>query len=78
MKEELMLKVSKLDWDKWIDNTLLFIRPLAVIYLGSVVVGINADGFQLSDFNPDTVVIGAMVLYVLNVLLDFFKKFKKA
>lgn len=67
-----------LNWEKWKHNTLYFLRPLAVIYFGAVAVGISADGFSLNDFVPDNVVVGAMVLYVINVIMDFFKKYNAA
>lgn len=70
------LRFKKLDWNKWYKNTMIFVSPLAVLYLVFVIANINLDGIQLADFIPNDVVIGAMSLYVLNVLLDFFKKFR--
>lgn len=71
-------RLATLDWNKWLNNTLVFLAPLGVLYFVFVQAGIQADGFQWADFRPDDAVIGAMVLYVINVLLDFFKKFKAA
>ncbi len=55
-------------------NALIFFAPLAVIYLTSVATEIQKDGFSWEDFKPNLVVVGAMILYVINVLLDFFRK----
>jgi len=59
---------------KFLKNTSIFFAPLALLYLGFVISEINKDGLQITDFVPTNPVIGAMVLYVLNVLVDFFKK----
>lgn len=55
-------------------NALVFFAPLGILYLGAVAIGVK-DGVSLHDFVPSTEVIGAMVLYVLNVSLDFLRKF---
>jgi hypothetical protein len=62
------------DIQKWMSNSLLFIAPVAVIYLGFVAMNINNGGFAWSDFVPDNIIIGTMVLYVINIAIDFFKK----
>lgn len=62
---------------KWLYNSLVFLAPLVLIYLTGVITAIQ-DGFAWSDFVPTILVQGAMVLYVLNVLMDFFKKFVPA
>lgn len=59
--------------DKWLNNTLVFFSPVVVLYLLFVISNIQ-DGFSWSDFKLNDVVIGGMALYVLNTLLDFFKK----
>jgi hypothetical protein len=73
-----MKRLKNLDWNKWFRNTLLFFSPVVILYLAFVEANIRLDGFQLTDFYPTTLVIGSMILYVLNVLLDFFKKFISA
>ena len=72
-----MNRLKLLDWNKWLNNTLVFLSPLITIYLVSVVAGIEGDGFQTTDLMPSSVVVGAMALYVLNTLLDFFRKYQK-
>jgi hypothetical protein len=42
--------------------------------LGAVIVEINQDSFSWSDFVPSILTQGAMVLYLLNVALDYLKK----
>lgn len=69
-----MLKQPKLN--KWIDNSLVFLAPLAILYLMTIQGRIQEGGISLSDFYLDEKMIGAMSLYVINVLLDFFKKYK--
>jgi len=76
MLETIKIRLSKFDWVKWRKNTLVFVSPLAVLYLLSVIANINADGISLADFHINPALMGAMVLYVLNVALDFFKKFQ--
>lgn len=65
------------DWKKWTKNLLLFLIPLAIIYLVSVIDLLRTPGhlILLKDFIPTQVTIGAMVLYFLNALLDLAKKF---
>ena len=63
---------------KWSLNARVFLAPVALIYLPFVTSNIEKDGFQLSDFTPNQIVIGAIVLYVMNLLLDWFKKVAKS
>ena len=67
VRNEDLLKVGK--------NALIFLAPLAIIYFSAVVIEIQKEGIEWADFQPSNIVIGAMVLYVINVLLDFFRKF---
>lgn len=67
-------RLNQTDLKKWGRNTLVFLAPVAVIYLGSVSNAIGDQGFQWSDFQINAVVGGAMTLYVINVLLDVFRK----
>jgi hypothetical protein len=69
-------RLQKLDWNKWMNNTIVFFTPLALLYLTYVQVAITKDGFQTSDLYPTTEVIGGGMLYLINVALDFFKKYK--
>lgn len=71
-------KLLSLDWNKWINNTLVFTAPVAILYLIFIQAEIRKDGIQWEDFKPSAEVAGAMVLYLTNVLLDFFKKYRQA
>lgn len=66
--------LTKRDYKKWLTNAGIFIAPVAVIYLGSVVNAIGDGGFQWTDFSVNTIVAGSMILYVVNTILDFFRK----
>ena len=67
-------KLSWADIDKWTKNATLFFSPVVVLYLLFVISNINQDGFSWSDFNLNDVVVGGMMLYILNTLLDLFRK----
>ena len=69
-----MLSTQKLN--KWTNNSLTFLAPLAILYLITIQNRIQEGGISLEDFYLDEKMIGAMSLYVINVLLDFFKKYK--
>lgn len=58
---------------KWGKNALIFLAPVIAIYLVFVQANL-ADGYNLSDFVPNPIVIGAMLLYAINSILDFFRK----
>lgn len=62
------------DVEKWSKNCMVFFSPVAVLYLLFVISNINQDGFSWSDFELNDVVVGGMMLYVLNTLLDLFRK----
>ena len=71
-------RFALLDWKKWLENTVTFLAPLGILYLLFVQVGVQSDGFQPADFYPTSEVIGGMILYAVNVLLDLLKKLKVA
>jgi hypothetical protein len=68
--------LNKEDFKKVLNNAVVFLAPLLLIYLGSVISNIG-DGFALTDFIPDNIVIGAMVLYLLNAMTDVLKKYSQ-
>lgn len=72
-----MTRLQNLDWCKWGKNTALFFAPVALIYLFFVQANLG-DGFTVEDFVPSQTVIGSMVLYLINVIIDFIKKFVSA
>lgn len=66
LNKEEIAKVAK--------NALIFISPVVLIYLGFALVAVNKDGFQVSDFVPTAEAMTAMVLWVINTLIDIFRK----
>mgnify|MGYP003353343703 CR=1 FL=1 len=78
MLEAIKTKLITLDYTKWVNNSLVFLAPLAILYLLNVQSLVAINGFQTSDFVLDDKMVGAFTLYVVNVLLDFFKKYKNA
>lgn len=68
---------NKEDFKRWGSNTLLFLAPLALIYLSFVLDNLKASGFSLNIFVPDTLIYGAISLYVLNAGTDLIRKFVK-
>lgn len=63
------------DLQKWFKNSVVFAAPLLVIYLTFVSGQIQIDGIEPSDFVPSNELLAMLVLYIINVLLDFFMKF---
>lgn len=68
---------NKEDFKSWLTNVLLFLAPLALIYLSFVLDNLKASGFSLSIFVPNTLVYGALSLYFLNAATDLVRKFLK-
>lgn len=65
------------DIQKWTHNLLVFLAPVTLIYVLAVVGVITAANgvVTLADFIPNAIVVGAMVLYVLNAVVDILRKF---
>lgn len=70
------LLLSTNDRSKWFGNVKLFFAPVVLIYLGAASVNFQ-DGVQVSDFIPTIAVQGAMALYVVNAIMDYFRKLVK-
>jgi hypothetical protein len=67
---------DKTDGKNWMRNVVLYLAPLATMYLVTVVAAIQTDGLpKLSYFVPSPILQGAMILYVLNTALDFIRKY---
>jgi len=66
-------RLNAADLKKWLTNMLVFLAPVVVIYLTSVLGNVQT-GFSWSAFALNPATQGALVLYVLNAALDFFKK----
>lgn len=63
------------DIKKWLENQVLFLAPVAIIYIGFVIGNVQDGGFQVNDFALTNSIITAMVLYALSATLDLLKKF---
>jgi hypothetical protein len=70
------LLLNKLPLDKWFHNLVVFLAPLAVLYITTAVGTISADkaGFQIKDLIPNAFAMGGLVLYVLNTVQDYLRK----
>lgn len=62
--------------NKFIKNSIVFLAPVAIIYLLQVQAHLATGGFKFEYFVPTEATIGAMVLYAINVCIDYFKKLK--
>ena len=68
--------LNQTDQNKWFKNLLLFLAPVAVVYVVALIGVINAHNgaFTLNDLIPTPFTYGAGMLYVLNSLLDYLRK----
>ena len=68
------------DKNKWLHNLALFLAPVAIIYLGAVsgLLQIEGHRFSLKDLIPSEFTWGAIVLYVVNSIMDYMRKFMGA
>ena len=71
------MTLTKASRSKWLENTKLFLAPLLVLYLLYVQSCIRTGGITWSDFVPTEEVIGGILLYAINVALDYLRKVKK-
>lgn len=65
--------LTRNDIAKWLQNSLIFLAPIALIYLAFVSDNLN-DGLNAADFIPNNAILSMMVLYLVNVCVDFFRK----
>lgn len=70
-------KLTRTDQAKWVENTLRFLLPVVTIYLGATIsIVANPENlFELTDLVPSQFTLGAMMLYLLNVLYDLSRKY---
>lgn len=68
--------LNRIDKGRWVKNLIGFLRPVAVLYIGSVVTvfGLNNGSFSIEHFIPNSFTLGGMTLYVLNGALDYINK----
>lgn len=70
------VSMNKADWQSVLRTGLIFLAPLGLIYFGSIVTTLSDPRhiLKLSDFMPNSFQVGAMVLYIMNRLLDICRK----
>lgn len=60
---------------KVIKNSVTFASPVVLIYLGFVLSSVQNEGFQMEDLIPSSEAVTVIVLWIINTLIDTFKKF---
>lgn len=68
-------KVNREDLLKWGHNLLVFLAPLGIVYLLQLHGVLQNGGLTLDDLKPTQATQGAMMLYIINAVLDFLRKF---
>lgn len=63
---------------KWVKNFLVFLAPVGVIYLTTIIGAISVEGhaFSFKDLVPTTFAQGGIVLWFLNTALDYLRKLR--
>ena len=71
------MELNKTDQKRRLKNLVIFLAPVAIIYLTSIYGIIQELNhlFSLKDFIPTTFTQGAITAYVLNGLIDLIRKF---
>lgn len=64
---------NSVDTQNFLKKALIQTVPVILIYIGFVIEQMN-DGFAWSDFVPNLVVQGTIVLYVLNRVYDALQR----
>lgn len=69
--------LNQSDFSKVAKSALIFLIPLATLYLSSVAGTLQVVGHELSikDFIPNSYVFGGVILYIGNILTDISRKF---
>lgn len=72
--------ITSAEQKKWLSNQLVFLRPLilfmALLYFPHVIGNLQSPDHvvSLSDFAPTNEMITATVLYLVNAVYDFIRK----
>lgn len=74
------LKLTDSKFEKFKHNLIVFIIPLAILYLGQITAALNLQGnvIDLADFTPSSATLGGMAYYVMATLIDYKKKFDES
>lgn len=72
------LTLNKVNQGKFLHNALVFLAPVLILYLTTVVGTISPNGhvFGLMDFVPSTFTQGGITLWFLNTALDYLRKLR--
>ena len=57
-------RIKSLDWEKWINNTLIFSAPFLLVFL-----------VEIQRGTPIKQALAVVYLYALNVIVDLLRKF---
>lgn len=73
---DMNVRLNKTNQKKFVHNVILFLRPVAVLYLVTVIGTISPVNhvITVNDFIPNAFAQGGIVLYFLNAALDYFRK----
>lgn len=70
------LQLKKPEQKKWFHNILVFLSPVGILYLTTVVGAVSTAPLGFQDFIPGEIALGGMILFVLNGILDYLRKLK--
>lgn len=70
------LKLTQTGQNKWLHNLLIFVTPVITVYVVAVIgiIQVHNGAVKLEDFIPNSFTLGAITLYILNTVLDYFRK----
>ncbi len=70
--------LSQPQQNKWLHNIVVFLAPLGILYLTTIVgvISANPNGFEAKDLIPNTFAQGGLILWILNSALDYLRKLK--
>ena len=70
-------KVNREDLTRWVNNLLIFLAPVGILYTTSILGILQQPDhlISLKDFVPSKMVQGGMIVYVLSTIQDLLRKF---
>lgn len=68
--------LNKTDQNKWFKNIVVFLAPVGILYISTIIGVISQDNHSVSvnDFIPTQVATGGIILWFLNAALDYLRK----
>lgn len=69
-------KLESYEAKKWVRNLLIFLRPLILLYIGTIggIIALHGGEFHLVDLIPTPFTWGTIILYLSNAATDYLKK----